>query len=123
MNGPAYTRPMINIFHSNGPRWAVAARQVLCSLFPYVLIFLACVLVLHKWLSANLQWDAIVDLPSHYIRSYLLNNALIEGHIYPKWFSSLFYGYGYPLLLFTPPSRCISSHCFLFLTIPLSYSH
>ncbi len=94
---------MVAFFHRERSQWPVVARRVLYFLFPYALIFLSCVIVLYRWLSPLLQWDSIVDLPSHYIRSYLLNYSLSEGIIYPRWFSSLYYGYGYPLLLFTPP--------------------
>lgn len=103
MNDPDYWRDMVAFFHRERSQWPVVARRVLYFLFPYALIFLSCIIVLYRWLSPLLQWDSIVDLPSHYIRSYLLNYSLSEGIIYPRWFSSLYYGYGYPLLLFTPP--------------------
>lgn len=78
-------------------------RTAFSSLLPIIILLLITLISLHIWISNSFRWDENVSIPDHYIRSYLLNNAIRAGNYYPQWFSSLFYGYGYPLLLFTPP--------------------
>jgi len=75
---------------------------------------------------ANGQYFSMHD-DQHVVRLYLLDKAISQGQLFPRWVGGLGYGYGYPLFNFYPPLIYYVAELFhlisfsLFLSIKLTF--